>query len=438
MATILIVDDRPTARDFLVTLLGYQGHRLLEAAGGAEGLELARAEQPNLIITDVLMPMMDGYEFCRQLRAEPALASTPIIFYTAYFDEPEAQALAQTCGVRHILPKPSKPEVILQIVETVLGSALPPVSPPPPEAFDREHLRLLTNKLSEKVDELQEINIRLSALIDINLQLAAEQDPRQLLERFCHAARELMGARVATVSVLREGEHSLRHFFASGLAVKPPVRLDSFLPGSDILAPLLAERRAYRLQNPGGAPRTAGFPPAYPPMHSLLAAPILSPDRVYGWLCLIDKIGVEEFTQEDERLAAVLAAQVGRVYQNGRLYEEARRRAEELERAVAERQQTEEQIRQNAAAEALARVAARLNSHLDLAAILNYESLTSRQREVLQLIVEGHTNAEIAARLVISPRTVEFHRAKLMRKLGARTQADLVRYALRQDLLPPE
>jgi DNA-binding CsgD family transcriptional regulator len=97
----------------------------------------------------------------------------------------------------------------------------------------------------------------------------------------------------------------------------------------------------------------------------------------------------------------------------------------------------EEQIRQNAAAEALARVAARLNAQLDLEAILNYELLTPRQREVLQLIVEGHTNAEIAARLVISPRTVEFHRAKLMRKLGARTQADLIRYALRQDLLPP-
>jgi two-component system, NarL family, response regulator NreC len=67
-----------------------------------------------------------------------------------------------------------------------------------------------------------------------------------------------------------------------------------------------------------------------------------------------------------------------------------------------------------------------------------YELLTTREREVLQLIVEGHTNAEIAARLVISPRTVEFHRAKLMRKLGTRTQADLIRYALRRDILPPE
>jgi DNA-binding NarL/FixJ family response regulator len=67
-----------------------------------------------------------------------------------------------------------------------------------------------------------------------------------------------------------------------------------------------------------------------------------------------------------------------------------------------------------------------------------YELLTAREREVLQLIVEGHTNAEIAAELVISSRTVEFHRSNLMRKLDARTPADLSRIALQRGILPPE
>jgi DNA-binding NarL/FixJ family response regulator len=65
-----------------------------------------------------------------------------------------------------------------------------------------------------------------------------------------------------------------------------------------------------------------------------------------------------------------------------------------------------------------------------------YESLTPREREVLQLAAEGHTNIEIAERLVISSRTVEMHRARLMRKLGLRNHADLVRYALWRGLLP--
>jgi DNA-binding NarL/FixJ family response regulator len=67
-----------------------------------------------------------------------------------------------------------------------------------------------------------------------------------------------------------------------------------------------------------------------------------------------------------------------------------------------------------------------------------YETLTTREREVLQLAAEGHRNPQIAARLMISPRTAETHRTNLMRKLGLNTQTDLVRYAVRQGLLPAD
>jgi len=67
-----------------------------------------------------------------------------------------------------------------------------------------------------------------------------------------------------------------------------------------------------------------------------------------------------------------------------------------------------------------------------------YETLTTREREVLQLTAEGHTNAEIAARLGISSRTAETHRSNLMHKLSLHTQADLIRYALRRGIIPME
>lgn len=67
-----------------------------------------------------------------------------------------------------------------------------------------------------------------------------------------------------------------------------------------------------------------------------------------------------------------------------------------------------------------------------------YETLTTREREVLQLTVEGHTNSEIATRLGISSRTAETHRSNLMHKLGLHTQADLIRYALRRGIIPLE
>ena len=72
------------------------------------------------------------------------------------------------------------------------------------------------------------------------------------------------------------------------------------------------------------------------------------------------------------------------------------------------------------------------------ASLDGYESPTPREREVLHLAAEGHHNPEIAARLFISSRTVEVHRANLMRKLGFRTQTDLVRYALKRGILPLE
>jgi DNA-binding NarL/FixJ family response regulator len=67
-----------------------------------------------------------------------------------------------------------------------------------------------------------------------------------------------------------------------------------------------------------------------------------------------------------------------------------------------------------------------------------YKTLTTREREVLQLAAEGRTNADIAAALFVSPRTVETHRAHLMHKLGLHSQADLIRYALRRGILPLE
>src|SRR5437016_5637075 len=108
MAKILVVDDRPTNREFLTTLLGYGGHQLLEAGDGAEALALAKAQRPDLVIADILMPTMDGYELVHQLRADPDIAQTPVIFYTAHYREQEAQALARTCGVACVLTKPAE------------------------------------------------------------------------------------------------------------------------------------------------------------------------------------------------------------------------------------------------------------------------------------------------------------------------------------------
>src|SRR5437870_2253374 len=123
MPFILVADDRPLNRHFLMTLLSYYGHEVREAADGVEALQAARERKPDLIIADVLMPRMDGPALARAVRAERDLADVPIVFYSASYQEVEAQAIAKSAGVEHVITKPADPEMILEIVERALGRA---------------------------------------------------------------------------------------------------------------------------------------------------------------------------------------------------------------------------------------------------------------------------------------------------------------------------
>jgi diguanylate cyclase (GGDEF)-like protein len=164
MATILIVDPHPTNRRVYTTLLGNFGHRLLEADDGAQALELARAELPDLIITDILMPNMDGFTLVRRLRAEPLLMGLPVIFQTANYDVSEIHRLARASGIQHILRNPAEPQEILRAVNESLKQPTIPARLPQTGQLQREHLQLLADKLYQKVSELEKANDRLRSL----------------------------------------------------------------------------------------------------------------------------------------------------------------------------------------------------------------------------------------------------------------------------------
>ena len=161
MATVLVIDDKPTNRDVLRAVLDYQNHRIIEAEDGAEGLEKIRAERPDLVIADILMPHMDGYEMVRSLRRDPSLAGTRVIFYTAAYLKSEAIKLSQACGVTHLIVKPADPQEIIDMVHTVLSENAPSAAGDLSDTFDREHLRLITDMLSQNVRELEDSNRQL-------------------------------------------------------------------------------------------------------------------------------------------------------------------------------------------------------------------------------------------------------------------------------------
>lgn len=180
MAKILVVDDRVTERGLLVTLLKYALHDVLEAAHGVQALQLVKAEHPDLVISDVLLPEMDGYEFVRQLRADPSTVRTPVIFYTAVFNEHEARGLAKDCGVSRVLSKPTDPEKILEVVSEVLRARGAEVISPLPPQFKDKHQQLLIDKLLQQVDALQQS--------EESLRKAHDQLERRVVERTAELA----------------------------------------------------------------------------------------------------------------------------------------------------------------------------------------------------------------------------------------------------------
>jgi len=164
MATIIIVDTHPTDRQLLVTLLSSFGHRLLEANDGSEALELARTELPDLVITDIVMPNIDGFTLARRLRGEPLLAGVPVIFQTAHYLEAEIRKLAMASGIKHILGKPAEPQEILRAVHEALKQPTAPSRLPQTGQLQREHLQILADKLYQKNLELEKANERLRNL----------------------------------------------------------------------------------------------------------------------------------------------------------------------------------------------------------------------------------------------------------------------------------
>jgi len=152
MAMILVVDDHEGNRLVLSKLLSHSGFTVIEAPDGASALEQVRAEQPDLALVDLLMPVVDGFEFVHRLRHEDGPhARTPVIFITAAYLPSEVLPLAEACGVVHVLARPAEFDEILRVVKEALGTVPPPVPRNEPTDFRLELLGLLSRTLSQNL-----------------------------------------------------------------------------------------------------------------------------------------------------------------------------------------------------------------------------------------------------------------------------------------------
>ncbi|RMF48315.1 MAG: hybrid sensor histidine kinase/response regulator [Deltaproteobacteria bacterium] len=164
---VLIVDDRSEDRALLKHYLQRLAEKIVEASDGAEALDLARAETPDLIISDALMPGVDGFELLRRIRKDDRLRAIPFIFYSAVYTGDRDRKLALALGADDFIAKPLEPDAFIRRLRRAMEE-LPhrsrqtdPKLLQQDEAYLRSYSQMVAARLEEKVAELEQANRRL-------------------------------------------------------------------------------------------------------------------------------------------------------------------------------------------------------------------------------------------------------------------------------------
>jgi CheY-like chemotaxis protein len=184
---ILVVEDVPHILELLEVTLRFKGYPVVTARNGQEALEYISQEHPALVITDILMPKLDGFALVHRLRSNPKTSGIPIIFLSATYVTPEDKAFAMSLGVVRFLEKPVDTEEFLLTVAEVLTQG-PSTMPKAldDEQFYRGYRDRLENKLRHKISQIQ----RTERLLET---LPEDQKPafRALLEEARAHRREI-------------------------------------------------------------------------------------------------------------------------------------------------------------------------------------------------------------------------------------------------------
>jgi CheY-like chemotaxis protein len=153
---LLVVEDVPHILQLLEVTLRFKGYPVVSAQNGQEALERVAKERPALVITDILMPKLDGFALAQKLRTNPTTSQIPIIFLSATYVTPEDKAFAMSLGAVRFLEKPVDTEEFLLTIAEVL-TAGPSAMPKPlnEREFYKGYRERLENKLRHKISQIQ-------------------------------------------------------------------------------------------------------------------------------------------------------------------------------------------------------------------------------------------------------------------------------------------
>ncbi len=170
--TILVVDDNDQNRYLLKVLLEGHGYQPILAMNGNQALDLAAINPPDMIISDILMPGMDGFALCRQWNSNDKLKGIPFVFYTATYTDPKDEAFSLSLGAARFIRKPEDPRRFIETIQSVLdeyaqGALVKSKEPLEKEdIFYKQYNEALIRKMEDKLLELERANQKLSDMFE--------------------------------------------------------------------------------------------------------------------------------------------------------------------------------------------------------------------------------------------------------------------------------
>ncbi|WP_420643861.1 ATP-binding protein [Candidatus Leptofilum sp.] len=199
MATLLIVDDNDRNRYLLEALLRGNGYKVNSAAHGIEALEMAQRDPPDMAISDILMPEMDGFALCRRWQEDEQLRQIPFLFYTATYTDPKDEAFALSLGAHQFIIKPTEPHLLLELLQETLtahkSGHLQNRQPTAAEetSYFRMYNEALVRKLEDKMVQVEHANQQLNMLYRVSTSLASIQTPDELVAHALNTVVEATG-----------------------------------------------------------------------------------------------------------------------------------------------------------------------------------------------------------------------------------------------------
>ncbi len=202
---ILLVEDIPNILDFLAMTLRLKNYEVITARNGQEAWEILQQIRPILLITDILMPKMDGFALVYRLRSDPQYRYIPVIFLSATYITPEDQTFAMRLGASRFIEKPVDiEEFLLTVAELIQQGPLAPLEPLEERAFYEGYRERLQNKFRQKTQQIARIE-RILAGLSPEQKPAFEELLRQALADRAEIETELQ----QVTKILEQLSHSL-------------------------------------------------------------------------------------------------------------------------------------------------------------------------------------------------------------------------------------